>query len=284
MIAPHLTDVAVLSALIEGKPDTELDAIASSVGVDSLLEGVLDGLCRRYAAHGVPASALLQWKLSTPAGARAFSLQLDSRQCLARTGESERPNAVLETSLATFLRLLAGRTNALVALAKGELRITGDRALALRFQLWFPSDQGGAPLEASTPRELARLIEGRPDEELAASVAVAGIDRTLDQVFAGMVKRYLPGAGPRRRAVVEFTVQTEAGPRIRQFIVERERPNWHEGSRERADVRIELRLADLLRLVSGRLDAFIALAQKKLKVRGNYLMASGFQRWFDIRA
>ena len=137
-------------------------------------------------------------------------------------------------------------------------------------------------LEISTPRELSRLVDGRSDDEIAAGVAAAGVDRALERVFTGMVKHYLPDRGPRRRTAIEFVIKTDDGPRVRQFVADRERPSWHDGAREAAEVRVEIRLADFLRLVSGRLDGFAALARRKLKVRGNYLMASGIQRWFDL--
>jgi hypothetical protein len=137
-------------------------------------------------------------------------------------------------------------------------------------------------LEASTPQELGRLIEGRSDDEIAAAVTAAGIDRTLDQVFTGMVTRYVRRRGPRRRVTVEFLVSSEEGPRARRFVAHPERPGWQGGGGERADVRIELRVVDFLRLVSGRLHAFTAFAQKKLKVRGNFLLAGGIQSWFDL--
>jgi len=137
-------------------------------------------------------------------------------------------------------------------------------------------------LQASTPQELGRLIDGRSDDEIAIAVASAGIDRALDHVFTGMVSRYVAPRGPRRRKVVEFVVQTETGPRVRQFVARPEGPTWHGDAREPADVRVELRVADFLRLVSGRLNAVTAFAQKKLKVRGSYFMASGIQSWFDF--
>jgi hypothetical protein len=137
-------------------------------------------------------------------------------------------------------------------------------------------------LEASTPQELGRLIDGRPDDEIALAAASAGIDRALDRVFTGMVNRYVPRRGPRRRAVIEFVIRTETGPRVRQFIAHPGGATWQGDARERADVRVELGIADFLRLVGGRLHAVKAFTQKRLKVRGSYFMASGIQSWFDF--
>ncbi|HYJ09548.1 MAG TPA: SCP2 sterol-binding domain-containing protein [Polyangiaceae bacterium] len=274
--------MAKLVAFVDGKSDAALEAESAALGVDHLLDGVFIGLCHRYRPKNGGPSALIQWTLATCDGPRDRCLLLSPVSCTTAAGAGSRPSAVLEAPLPVFLRVVAERVNAFTAYSRGSLRIGGDRALALRLQAWFATQDCSLPLQASTPRELARLIEGRSDDEIAAAVAVAGVERTLDQVFSGMVSRYLPRSGPRRRSTVEFLVHTEEGPQLRQFVADRERPSWHEGSRESADVRVEIALANLLHLVSGRLDAFSALAQRKLKVRGNLLKASGIQKWFDL--
>jgi putative sterol carrier protein len=279
---PNLADRTELIAFVDGKSDAALEADSAILGVDALLDAVFVGLCGRYQPKSGQASALIQWTLVTSQGSRARRIRLGPVSCEPAVDVGIEPHSVLEAALPTFLRIVAERLNAFTAYTGGSLRISGDRALALRLQAWFVAPDAGVPLEASTPRELSRLLDGRSDEEITAAVAVAGVDRTLDQVFSGMVSRYLPSSGPRRRSIVEFLVHTEDGPRVRQFVADRERPSWHEGSRESAEVRVEIRLANLLHLVSGRVDAFSALAQRKLKVRGNLLKASGIQKWFDL--
>jgi putative sterol carrier protein len=279
---PDLRDMAELVRFVDGKSDAALEADSAAHGVDSLLDAIFVGLCGRYQPKSRGPSALIQWTLATADGPRHRYLRLGPASCEMPGANGAVPNVVLGTSLPVFLRVVAERLNAFTAYSRGWLHISGDRALGLRVQAWFATPGGSVPLEASTPRELSRLIEGRSDEEIAAAVAVAGVDRTLDQVFSGMVKRYRRDWGPRRRSTVEFLVQTEEGSRVRQFVADREQPSWHEGSRESADVRVEIRFVELLHLVSGRLDAFSALAQRKLKVRGNLLKASGIQKWFDL--
>lgn len=279
---PNLAEMAELVMFVDGKSDAALEADSAALGVDSLLDATFAGLCGRYQPKGRAPSALIQWTLATSDGPRDRYLRLGPVGCEMPAATGTVPSVVLATSLPVFLRVMAERINAFTAYSRGSLQIRGDRALGLRLQAWFATPSRSVALEASTPRELSRLIEGRSDEELAAAVAVAGVDRTLDQVFSGMVNRYRGERGPRRRSTVEFLVQTEEGPRVRQFVADREQPSWHEGSRESAEVRVEIRLVELLHLVSGRLDAFSALAQRKLKVRGNLLKASGIQKWFDL--
>jgi putative sterol carrier protein len=279
---PNLTEMAALVAFVEGKSDAALEAECAAYGVDALLDAVFSGLGARYRPKSGAPSATIKWALTTPGGSYARCLRLGPAGCETVSESGVQPNAVLETRLPVFLQIVAERINAFTAYGRGTLRIEGDRALALKLQAWFATEGSSLPLDASTPRELSRLIDGRTNEEIAAAVGVAGVDRTLNQVFDGMVSRYLPGSGPWRRSTVEFVVQTEEGPRVRQFVADKRQPSWHEGSRESADVRVEIRLPEFLNLVSGRLDAFSALTQRKLKVRGNLLKASGIQKWFDL--
>jgi putative sterol carrier protein len=270
-----------LIALVDGRSDAELDA-ALRGQVDTLLDSVFAGLCQRYRSERARGErALIQWRLGTPDGPRLRQLQLSAEGCNSVT-EASAPSASIEAELPTFLRVMCGRLNALSALATGALRVSGDSAVAVRLQLWFCTDLSRATLDVSTPQELGRLVSGRSDAELAAGVAVANLNRTLDQVLNGMVGHYLPKKGPGRRAVIEFKVHTDEGPRVYQFVAEPRRPSWHLGAREDAKVKVEIGLPDLLRLVSGRLDGMKGLAQRKLKVRGNLFMASGIQGWFDL--
>lgn len=270
-----------LIAIVDGRSDADIDAAARG-RVDALLDSVFAGLCQRYRYERAGERALIEWRLETPDGPRFRQLQLSSEGCVSRATPAEAPSVSIEAGLPTFLRVVSGRLNALSALASGALRVRGEAAVAVRQQLWFGADLSRATLDVSTPQQLARLISGRSDAELAAGAAVANLNRTLDQVLSGMVDHYLPKKGPGRRAVVEFKVQTDDGPRVYQFVAEPRQPSWHSGAREDAKVKVEIGLPDLLRLVSGRLDGMKGLAQRKLKVRGNLFMASGIQGWFDL--
>jgi putative sterol carrier protein len=278
------TDADVLTAFVDARDDLPIERAAVDFGVPVLLAQVTQGMCRRYRADRMGAgSIVLQWDLSTPDGPQVFHLHATHAECTAAPCASMTPpNAALEASLATFLRIVAGHVNAMAALSRGELKVKGDCAVALRQQLWFVPDLSRAGLNASTPRELAELLANRSDAEISAGVAVASVDRALREIFSGMVARYQHRNGPRVRSVIEFAVSTEAGPKVYQFTADPRVPSWRSGTEEKAAVKIEVGLPDLLRLASGRLDGFRALAQNKLKLRGNLHVASGIQRWFDI--
>jgi putative sterol carrier protein len=281
-----MSSLSILSELVSflyAKSDVAIEEAVCDVGVDVALDQVFAGLCQRFRPErGWRERAVLEWKLATPAGPRCWQLELGPEACCASASAASVANATLKTSLATFLRLVTGQLNALAALANAELEVSGDSELALRHQLWFGADLSRATLDVATPRQLGHLIEGRSDAEIAAGVAIAGVDRSLRQVFGGMVEHYLPRKGPGRRAAIEFSVQTEQGLRVYQFVADSQQAAWHAGTQEPAKVSLQIGMPDLLRLVSGRLDGFAALAQRKLKVRGNLFMASGIQGWFDL--
>jgi putative sterol carrier protein len=278
------TDADVLAAFVDARDDATIEKAAVDSGVSVLVAQVIQGMCRRYRPDRVGSgSIVLQWNLATPDGPHVLHLHATHAECTAASCASMTPpSAVLEASLATFLRIVSGHVNAMTALSRGELKVNGDRAAALRQQLWFVPDLSRAGLNASTPGELAELLADRSDAEIAAGVAVASLDRSLGEVFAGMVANYQHKNGPRVRSVIEFAVSTEAGPKVYQFTADPRVPSWRPGTDEKAAVKIEIGLPDFLRLVSGRLDGFKALAQNRLRLRGNLLMASGIQSWFNL--
>lgn len=273
-----------LASALEGKTDAEVTAVVAEQGLDPVLDKVFTTMVARFLpdrTHG--ARAVIQWNLATSDGLRDFYLEVDGSKCSFSRGRASAPRVSIDASLPVFLRIVAGRLNGLQAFANGDVRVSGEQALALSQQIWFDVDMSQARLDISTPSQLRRLIAGRGDEEIEAGIAVTGTDTALRQIFEGMVDHYLPHKGPRKRTVVEFSVRTSEGDKIYQFVADKE-ASYHEGARESANVTLLLRITTFLRMVSGELDGILALAQGKVKVRGNILVARNVQSWFDMRA
>jgi putative sterol carrier protein len=98
-----------------------------------------------------------------------------------------------------------------------------------------------------------------------------------------MVEHYVLDRGPGKRAIVEFSVRTVTGDHVYQFVADPHGPSFHAGSREKANVTFMMRVPTFLRIVSGSLDGLVALAQGKIKLRGNLFLARKVQGWFDMR-
>ncbi len=272
-----------LAALLDGRSDAEIVNACNEQGIDTVLDAVFEAMVTRFVpAQASGVDAVVTWNLETPIGMRSYALTVRGGQCSMQRGAGSSLRVGLTATIPVFLRIIAGRLNGLQAFSDGALRVTGEAVLALKQQLWFGVDMSQAGLKMSKPSELARVLEGRSDEELEAGVELTGIDTALDQVFRGMVEQYLPHKGPRKRSIVAFSVRTSAGDRLYQFIADPHGAAFERGSKEKPDVTLMMRSATFLRIVSGKLDGLIALAQGKIKFRGNILLARKVQSWFDM--
>ena len=102
------------------------------LGTDSAVLS-LEALFDSSAAAGVDATIALHL------GDERFRLRIANSQLAVTRAETERPNATIDTNTNTLLSLL--RTNRPLdnALADGELRLAGDRALVEKFRRLFPT-------------------------------------------------------------------------------------------------------------------------------------------------
>ena len=137
--------------------------------------------------------------------------------------------------------------------------------------------------QASSPEELAALIEGRSDEEINAGLKSGGVDTALDRVFAGMVEAFLPDKAGGQSAVIQYDVTTPEGPRSYQLKVADGKCELLKGSPESARVTLALSGPDFLRLVTGKLNGQTAFFQGKLKLSGDMMFAQTMQSWFRMR-
>ena len=102
------------------------------LGTDSAVLS-LEALFDPAAAAGLDATIALHL------GDEWFRLRIANSQLAVTRAETERPNATIDTNTNTLLSLL--RANRLLddALANGELRLAGDRALVGKFMRLFPT-------------------------------------------------------------------------------------------------------------------------------------------------
>jgi putative sterol carrier protein len=225
----------------------------------------------------------IAWRLKTPAGPRTYRVIIDNRSCTAESVPDRAAATVtFSAHIATFLRLISGQSNGLTAAASGDLDIQGDQTVALAHQSWFDFDQQKAVPKIASARDLARLIEGRSNAEINFGIAAIGVDVALEQLFRGLVDRFVPENGPRKRTVAQFEIKTIDGPRVYHLAAHRRTINYYRGASREPDFSLAAELVDLLHVGVGRLDALKAFAQGKLKIKGNLLIAATFPGWFDF--
>ena len=102
------------------------------LGTDSAVLS-LEALFDPSAAAGVDATIALHL------GDERFRLRIANSQLAVTRAETERPNATIDTNTNTLLSLLRANRPLDDALANGELRLAGDRALVEKFMCLFPT-------------------------------------------------------------------------------------------------------------------------------------------------
>src|SRR6516165_3045438 len=102
------------------------------LGTDSAVLS-LEALFDPSAAAGVDATIALHL------GDERFRLRIANSQLAVTRAETERPNATIDTNTNTLLSLLRANRPLDDALANGELRLAGDRALVEKFRRLFPT-------------------------------------------------------------------------------------------------------------------------------------------------
>lgn len=284
MIFREISTVEQLAEQLAGKADGDIDTMVAALGVDAVLDRVFALLQERFAPARAPSiAATVLWNIVTPAGLRPTWLTVQAGRLAIEKGPARTAHATIDASLPVFLRVVCGSVHGLQAFSDGSLRVVGDETLALLQQQWFDVDRTRARLTISTPRELARLVEGRSDEVLDSAVAATGVDRVLTQICKGMVEHYRESRGPRKRTIVEFSLRTKDGDRILQFVASGGACSYHQGRHEEPQVTLAMRMPTFLRIASGKLDGIRALAQGSIKLRGSLLTARSVPGWFDLR-
>ena len=80
--------------------------------------------------------ATVQFDFSLDGGGQ-YVVAIADGKCETRAGRVDQPDATILTSQATYLAVAEGRTNAMTAFMTGQLRVTGNLPLLMRFQQMF---------------------------------------------------------------------------------------------------------------------------------------------------
>ena len=91
-------------------------------------------------AEGVTATVQVDFSLD---GGGQYVVSIADGQCTVREGTVERPDATLLTSQETYLAVADGRLNVMTAFMTGQLRVSGNLPLLMKFQQMFKQVLGG---------------------------------------------------------------------------------------------------------------------------------------------
>jgi putative sterol carrier protein len=129
-------------------------------------------------------------------------------------------------------------------------------------------------------QELAKLIEGRTDDEIVKGVEQMGPEGVLTSIFEGMRDAFMPDKAAGRAAVIQYDVKLGDAVHTWQLRVKDGTCTPSKGAGEKASVVLAVALPDFLKLVSGKLNGVQAFFSGKLKVNGDVMLAQTMQGWF----
>lgn len=127
---------------------------------------------------------------------------------------------------------------------------------------------------------LAKLVEGRSDEEINGAVG-GNVDEVLDQIFQGMKDSFQADRAAGQTAVVQWDVTAADGTRSYQLQVDNGSCEVAKGAAEAARVTLGLSLPDFLRFIAGVLEPMQAFMSGKLKLSGDMMFAQSMAAWFE---
>ena len=133
---------AELAALIEGRSDEEITRGVEERGVESVLDGVFQGMADAFLPDKAAGqSAIVQYDVTVAGQPHTYQLKIGGGRCEIVKGRADTPRVTLTLALPDFLRVVAGRLPPVQAFMSGKLKLSGDMMIATAMQGWFP--QGG---------------------------------------------------------------------------------------------------------------------------------------------
>ena len=136
----------------------------------------------------------------------------------------------------------------------------------------------------NTPADLAKVIEGRSDDELDEGIEALGVDDALDKVFTGMEEAFDAEAARGQSATIQWDISTPDGVKRYHVVVTDGACHAARGPAESPRVTLSLSSPTFLRLVTGQLAGTQAFFTGQLKLQGDVMFAQVQQGWFKMEA
>lgn len=122
-----VTSPSELAALVAGKPDDDLVAMATEAGVEATVAHLFAAMAAAFVPERAAGqSAVAQWDITGPDGAHTWTVTIDAGACRADAGPAASARITLGMGLPDFLRFMAGEGNAMTAFMAGKLKVSGD--------------------------------------------------------------------------------------------------------------------------------------------------------------
>jgi putative sterol carrier protein len=124
--------------LIEGRSDVELNEAIKGMGIDSVFDQVFTGMAAAFLPEKAGQdSAVVQWDIATPEGARSYHIVVAGGKCEWKRGAAPSPRVTLSAEAPIFMRMITGKMVGIQAFFSGQLKVSGDMMFAQVQESWF---------------------------------------------------------------------------------------------------------------------------------------------------
>jgi len=136
-------------------------------------------------------------------------------------------------------------------------------------------------MDISNAKQLSEILENRSDQEIVSTVTEMGLESSLEKVFEGMTKAFLPAQATGQNAVIQWDVNAGGGVHSYQLKVADGKCTASKGTAEKARVTLGVDLPTFLRVITGKINGQQAFFNGKLKLAGDMMFAMTQEKWFD---
>jgi putative sterol carrier protein len=132
-----------LGALISGKGDAEINETVESMGAETALQKVFEGMTKAFLADKAKGqSAIIQWDIKTPKETLTYQVNVEGGECTFVKGAPGKAKVTLAAALPDFLRVITGQLAGQQAFFSGKLKLSGDMMFAMTQENWFDKTMG----------------------------------------------------------------------------------------------------------------------------------------------
>jgi putative sterol carrier protein len=134
--------------------------------------------------------------------------------------------------------------------------------------------------EATTPEDLAALIDGLSDDEIHQAAIAAGVDAVLERIFTTMQSMFRPDRSEGQDGVAQWEVDDGASTHVNHVIVEGGTCRTGTGPAEAPKATLSFTLPNFLRFMAGEMNGIQAFMTGKVKISGDVMWAQRMEGFF----
>lgn len=134
--------------------------------------------------------------------------------------------------------------------------------------------------EATTPEDLAALIQGRSDDEIAQGASAADLDVVLERIFTTMQSMFRPDQAQGQDGVVQWEVADGDSTHVYHVIMEGGTCRAVAGPADAPKATLAFTLPNFLRFMAGEMNGIQAFMTGKVRISGDVMYAQRMEGFF----